>query len=395
MTDGTAPELPRPHGGSLVQRLADPDAASRWREKLAGAPVLRLGARSLADLECIATGVYSPLDGFMRRDDYERVIEEMRLASGSVWSLPVALPVPEDAAAAASRAGLVALADRHGHVLAALEVEDVFGADVAHEARRIFGTDDPAHPGVRSLMGSPDTYAGGPVTLLEPVRHTAFGEARLTPAQTRAAFAERGWRSIVGFQTRNPVHRAHEHLQKVALEMVDGLLLHPLVGETKDDDIPADVRMKCYRALLDRYYPPGRVLLAVFPAAMRYAGPREAIVHAIARKNYGCTHLIVGRDHAGVGSWYGTFEAQEIFDRFSPEEIGINILRFEHAFHCTTCGAMATAKTCPHDASSRIALSGSLLRQMLIEGTPPPPEFSRPEVARILIDAYRKEAVRR
>ncbi|MCA1834286.1 MAG: sulfate adenylyltransferase [Actinomycetota bacterium] len=380
-----------PHGGALVDRLADPDTAARWREKVASSPVLRLSARGSADLECIGTGVYSPLEGFLGKADYERVVEELRLADGTVWSLPIALPATEDLASAALEAGVAALADPHGHITAVIEVDESFRPDPLREAERVFGTTDAMHPGVKSLLAAPPARLAGRVTLLEHPAHKAFAAERLSPAQTRAAFADRGWKTIVGFQTRNPVHRAHEYLQKVALEMVDGLLLHPLVGETKDDDIPADVRMRCYQVLLESYYPRDRVLLSVYPAAMRYGGPREAIVHALSRKNYGCTHFIVGRDHAGVGSYYGTFEAQEIFDRFTREEIGIDILKFEHSFFCTACDAMATTKTCPHTPEKRVALSGSLVRQMLVEGSAPPPEFSRPEVAQILIDAYRKE----
>jgi sulfate adenylyltransferase len=383
--------LPAPHGGILIDRFVDPDVAARWREKAAALPILRLSARSAADLECIGTGVYSPLDGFLGRRDYERVVEESRLADGTVWSLPVTLPATEELAARARSAGAAALADQHGHVVAILELDESFTPDAGREASQIFGTIDPGHPGVKALLAAPPARLGGRVTLLEAPAHKAFGGRRLTPAQTRAAFSELGWRTVVGFQTRNPVHRAHEYLQKVALEIVDGLLLHPLVGETKDDDIPADVRMRCYEVLLENYYPADRVLLAVYPAAMRYAGPREAVTHAISRKNYGCTHFIVGRDHAGVGSFYGTFEAQEIFDTFPREEIGIEILKFEHSFYCTACDAMATTKTCPHPSDKRVTLSGSLVRQMLVEGSAPPPEFSRPEVAQILIDAYRKE----
>jgi sulfate adenylyltransferase len=389
MTDATTAAVP--HGGTLVDRLAPSDEAERWREKIGGLPRVRLNARGIADLECIAVGAYSPLQGFMNRADYERVVAEMRLADGTVWSLPVTLPVEDDLAAEAARAGAVALADRHGHPLAVLEVEDVYQPDKQREAALVFGTEDAQHPGVKGLQAAPGSCVGGRVTVLELPAHEAFGEYRLTPARARAAIAERGWRTVVGFQTRNPVHRAHEYLQKVALEQVDGLLLHPLVGETKDDDVPADVRMRCYEVLLDKYYPADRVLLSVFPAAMRYAGPREAIVHALARKNYGCTHFIVGRDHAGVGSYYGTYDAQEIFEQFEPREIGIEILRFEHSFWCTTCVSMATTRTCPHSKEHHVVLSGSLVRQMLNEGTIPPPEFSRPEVAQVLIDGYRTE----
>jgi sulfate adenylyltransferase len=316
----------------------------------------------------------------MGRDDYERVVEEMRLANGVPWALPVCLAVDE-----APAGDEVALAGAAGRVVAVLEVADVYEYDKEREAERCFRTTDTAHPGVARLFAQKPLYAAGPVTVFERLE-PAFPGLALDPAETRALFAGRGWRRVVGFQTRNPIHRGHEYLTKGALETVDGLLIHPLVGETKSDDVPAATRVECYRVLLERYYPPGRVVLAAFPAAMRYAGPREAIWHAICRKNYGCSHFIVGRDHAGVGSYYGTYDAQLIFDRFQPHELEIEPMFFEHAFYCRACAQMATAKTCPHDGDDHVFLSGTKVRELLAAGHLPPVEFSRPEVADILME---------
>jgi sulfate adenylyltransferase len=350
-------------------------------------PSVELDARQLADLELFAVGAASPLTGFLGRRDYERVIAEMRQADGTVWPIPLTLAVDSDTAARLSGAGEIALTHA-GTPLAILHLSVVYAADKDAEARGVYGTDEDAHPGVAALRAQGGTLLAGAVDVFElPVQ--PFAEHRLTPRQTRAAFAERGWRTVVAFQTRNPVHRAHEYIQKCALEIVDGLLLHPLVGETKGDDIPAAVRMRCYRVLLDNYYPKDRTLLATFPAAMRYAGPREAIFHALLRKNYGCTHIIIGRDHAGVGNYYGTYDAQRMFDRFAPEEIGITPLKFEHTFYCKVCVGMASAKVCPHDASQHVTLSGTKVRELLRAGERPPVEFSRPEVADVLIAAMR------
>lgn len=387
---GAVPGAAAPHGGALVRRIVDGEEADAWRAKASGLPRHRLTARQLADLECIASGAFSPLEGFMGLADYERVLEEMRLASGLLWPLPVVLTAPEEVAREASSSKALALADPHGHPIAVLEACEVFGVDREREAARSFGTADPAHPGAKAVLSGEAHAVAGRLTQFERPARRPFAEHRLEPAETRAAFAERGWRTVVGFQTRNPVHRAHEYLQKVALEIVDGLLLHPLVGETKSDDIPADVRMRCYEVLLAGYYPPGRVLLSVFPAAMRYGGPREAVLHAIARKNYGCTHFIVGRDHAGVGSYYGPFDAQVLVADLAGE-IGITPLMFDNAFWCSRCGSMATTKTCPHPAENHLVLSGTVVREMLREGAAPPEEFTRPEVARVLMDASRKE----
>ncbi len=370
-------ELIKPHGGRLVDRTTErPDGVERLE-------TVTLTSREVSDLDMLASGALSPLEGFMRHRDYERVVEEMHLANGLPWALPVCLAVDN-----APRGESVTLADESGRLLAVLEVDEVYGYDKEREAERCFRTTDEAHPGVARLYAQRPCYLAGRVSVFERPQ-PSFPELAMDPAETRAAFAERGWRRVVGFQTRNPIHRAHEYLTKVALETVDGLLIHPLVGETKSDDVPAATRVECYRVLVDNYYPAERVLVSAFPAAMRYAGPREAIWHAICRKNYGCSHFIVGRDHAGVGDYYGTYDAQLIFDEFAPHELDIEPMFFEHSFWCNACGSMASAKTCPHDSAQHVFLSGTKVRDMLGKGDLPPVEFSRPEVAEVLIDAYR------
>jgi len=379
-------DLIQPHGGSLINRVASGDEAKSLAETAKSLPQVALGMRPLSDLEMIAVGAFSPLTGFMTSKDYLGVVNDMRLASGLVWSLPVTLSAPE-ADARAYEGKQVALTDESGNALAVMDVEEAFEYDKKDEARKVYRTDEEAHPGVAAVYTQDEMLIGGPIRLFQRQAHSEFLQHRRDPKETRAAFAERGWKTIVGFQTRNPVHRAHEYIQKCALETVDALLLHPLVGATKDDDIPAGVRMACYEALLGSYYPGDRVLLSVFPAAMRYAGPREAIFHAIVRKNYGCSHFIVGRDHAGVGSYYGTYDAQHIFGEFGRAELGITPMFFENSFFCRACGSMGTAKTCPHGDDDHVSLSGTRVRQMLAEGQMPPVEFSRPEVAQILIQA--------
>ena len=378
------------HGGPLVDLLASSAEVDALRERTSALPILRVSARALSDLELLAVGGYSPLDGFMTEADYRAVVSGMHLASGFPWPMPITLAVSTEEARAINEGSEIALADESGRVLAVMQVAQKFGYDKRLEAREVYRTEDEAHPGVAAVYAQGDVLLGGPLRVLELPAHDDFPQYRLTPAQTRAEFEKRGWRTVVGFQTRNPVHRAHEYIQKCALEIVDGLLLHPLVGETKGDDIPADIRMRCYEVLLENYYPLDRVLLSVNPAAMRYAGPREAIFHALVRKNYGCTHFIVGRDHAGVGSYYGTFDAQRIFDEFAPGELGITPLMFDHTFFCRRCDEMASVKTCPHDSDVRVSPSGTQVREMLMGGIAPPIEFSRPEVARVLIEAMQE-----
>jgi sulfate adenylyltransferase len=381
-----------PHGGELVDRLApEEERAERLREA-EGFPTVMVGPRTLSDLEMISTGVFSPLTGFMGREDYESVVESMHLSSGLVWSMPITLNINDDEANGVGEGDEVALADGEGRIVATMTVTDRYAYDKGREAKAVYRTEDGNHPGVAALYRQGSTLLGGEVTLLDDAPNPRpFPGYYYEPKQLRALFAEKGWKRVVGFQTRNPVHRAHEYIQKSALETVDGLLLNPLVGETKSDDIPAAVRMNSYETILKRYYPRERTVLAVFPAAMRYAGPREAIFHAMCRKNYGCTHFIIGRDHAGVGDYYGTYDAQHIFDEFDEDELGITPLFFEHAFFCLNCGGMATTKTCPHDKENHVFFSGTRVREMLAKGEFPPPEFSRPEVVEVLIEGLREQ----
>lgn len=385
--------LIEPHGGKLVDR----EARGAERESLlrasVKAPELTLNAREEADLELIASGALSPLEGFMGEADYVLTRDQKRLANGSVWTIPVTLSVTEDERAKLKPGDVVALRSRDGRLLAALHLAEIFKYDKQLEAERVYLTTEDRHPGVKAVYAQGDYLLGGNVSVVEHPKRHEFAPYRYTPRELRALFAERGWRSVVAFQTRNPVHRAHEYIQKCALETVDGLLLHPIVGETKSDDIPAPVRLRAYEVIIEHYYPQSRTQLAVLPAAMRYAGPREAIFHAIIRQNYGCSHFIVGRDHAGVGNYYGTYDAQRIFGHFEPGELKITPMFFDNTFFCRRCDGMASLKTCPHDESQHVSLSGTRVREMLSAGEIPPVEFTRPEVARVLIEGFRKSEI--
>jgi len=381
-----------PHGGKLINRLLGNDEREKALSRISHLKSITLTDRELSDVEMIAVGGYSPLKGFMSSAEYRSVIDTGRLINGLAWTIPITLSVKREEAQSFKVGEDIVLKDKKKATIAILHLEEKYEYDKGELAQKVWQTTDTAHPGVKTICEQGEILFAGEVDVINLPQHTDFRPALrdrlLTPAQTRVLFAERGWKSIVAFQTRNPVHRAHEFIQKVALEIVDGLLLHPLVGETKGDDIPAEVRMECYRVLLENYYPEERVVFAVMPAAMRYAGPKEAILHAIIRQNYGCTHFIVGRDHAGVGNYYGSYDAHHIFDEYSKEELLITPLKFDHTFYCKRCDGMASTKTCPHDDEQRVILSGTKVRELLSKGILPPPEFTRPEVAKILIQAY-------
>ncbi|XGB40678.1 MAG: sulfate adenylyltransferase [Cyanobacteria bacterium LVE1205-1] len=379
----------QPHGGSLINRVATTAERDEFLNQAKYLPRVQLDQRALSDLEMIAIGGFSPLQGFMAQGDYKTVVTDMRLANGLPWSIPITLSVTETVADGLKDGSRVRLDNSTGKFVGILELTERYHYNPAHEAAHVYRTNDPKHPGVEVVYGQGSVNLAGPVWLLQRDPHPYFPDYQLDPALSRAQFQAKGWKTIVGFQTRNPIHRAHEYIQKCALETVDGLFLHPLVGATKSDDIPADVRMRCYEIMVTHYFPQDRVILAINPSAMRYAGPREAIFHALIRKNYGCTHFIVGRDHAGVGDYYGTYDAQHIFNEFHPQELGIIPMMFEHAFYCIRTQAMATTKTSPSLPEERIHLSGTKVRELLRNGKLPPPEFSRPEVAAELMKAMK------
>lgn len=379
------------HGGRLVNRIPEGKDREALLELIPSLPRLVLNERERSDFEMIAVGAMSPLDGFMAKEDYLSVLDRMRLAKGLPWTIPVVLAVKEGDGGEFVEGEKIALTGPDDTVYGVMELNEKYQIDKMMEASAVLLATDDGHPGVRYLDTITDTYLGGSIQMLERPSHKRFEDYRLDPKETRVLFKAKEWETVVAFQTRNPIHRAHEYLQKCALEMVDGILVHPLVGQTAKGDIPAEIRMECYKILFKHYYQPARTALSIFPAAMRYAGPREAVFHALVRKNYGCSHFIVGRDHAGVGDYYGTYDAHHIFRQFDRYEIDITPLFFDHSFFCTKCGNMASEKTCPHSSEDHVFLSGTKVREMLAEGKVPPPEFTRPEVAELLMKHYQSE----
>jgi len=378
-----------PHGGRLLPLLVSGDEREEALSEARTLPPIRLNSREVSDLIMLAMGAFSPLQGFMGREDYQRVVKKMRLRNGLLWPIPITVSVSREEADKIREGQRIALLNSNqDEIMAIMLVEEKYTYDKRVEAFEVFGTGDRKHPGVERIYEQGEAYLGGPVKVLSeggyPERFPEFAR----PAETRAIFSERGWATIAAFQTRNPMHRSHEYLTKIALEVCDGLLIHPIVGRLKIGDVPAEVRMECYKALLDRYYPKDKVVLRVYPMEMRYAGPREAILHAIVRQNFGCSHLIVGRDHAGIGNYYGPFDAQRIFDQLSPRDLYIQPLKLGLTFWCNKCGSMASPKTCPHSDEDHMLISGTKLRDMLAKGKRPPEQFSRKEVLDILVKYY-------
>ena len=384
-------KLVRPHGGKeLRPLLLEGEALAAERRRAQSLPSITVTSRERGDLVMLGIGGFTPLDGFMTRADWEGVCDGYRLASGLFWPIPITLSVEGASAASIKTGAEVALVDPDGgEILAVLRVSEKYAIDKARECTSVFRTTDPAHPGVKMVMAQGEVNLAGPVKILSDGGFRArYGALFKTPAETRAEFGRLGWSRVAAFQTRNPMHRSHEYLAKVAIETCDGVLVHSLLGNLKAGDIPAEVRTRAIAVLIEKYFRPGTVVQAGYPLDMRYAGPREALLHALFRQNYGCSHLIVGRDHAGVGSYYGPFDAHRIFDEVPPGSLETRPLKIDVTFWCYRCAGMASGRTCPHDDKDRLQVSGTQLRKWLAEGSPVPPEFSRPEVLEILRDYY-------
>jgi sulfate adenylyltransferase len=383
-------KLVPPHGGTLKPLLIQGEELPDKSRLAQSLPRVRINSKESSDVVMLAMGAFSPLNGFMGRQDYLEVVDRMQLCSGVLWPIPITVSVTREQSKKIRIGQDIVLVDEHSNeALAIMTVEEVFPYDRAKEAREVFGTQEEAHPGVRRIYSQGELYLGGPIRVLSEGKYPRLFPEFARPIETRTIFAERGWSTVAAFQTRNPMHRSHEYLVKIAIEVSDGVLIHPIVGALKPGDIPAEVRLKCYQALIDRYLPAERIVLKVYPMEMRYGGPREAVLHAIIRQNFGCSHLIIGRDHAGVGKYYGPFDAQKIFDQLEPGSLQIQPLKLDWTFWCHSCGAMASMKSCPHGKEHRLLISGTELRAMLSEDRHPPEQFSRPEVLQILMNYYR------
>lgn len=371
----------QPHGGRLIDRVMDSEQRRQTKEELEGWPQVVLEADMVSEVHNIARGVFSPLEGFLGRAQLEAVVREGRLADGLPWTIPILLAVDDHKADQLKEGQSLTLMGPKGDPLAVMHLEEKYRFDRTEIARGVFGTEDTAHPGVKGLLNLPEVFLAGPIDLLEDLK-TLYPRHNLSPRETRYLFQQKGWDTVVAFQTRNPPHRAHEYIQKCALEICDGLFINPVIGRKKAGDFTDDLILKAYQTLIDDFYPGDRVVMSILPWQMRYAGPREAIFHAIVRKNFGCTHHIIGRDHAGVGDYYDTYAAHRIFADFP--DLGIEPLFFEHSFWCRDCGNMGTSKTCPHDKGSWLSPSGTKIRGIITEGAEVAPEIMRPEIARVL-----------
>jgi len=391
MTDSDrSSRLVPPHGGELKPLLLQGDALASARDAATGIPQIRMSSRETSDLVMMATGAFSPLNGFMCRADYQGVVKDMHMADGTLWPIPITLSLKADSPEVKEGQDVALVDEESGELMGSLAIEEIYEYDKRAEAKSVFGTGDEAHPGVAKVYEQGDKLVGGTVKAFGELHYPErYGEYYARPAETRRIFSELGWKTVAAFQTRNPIHRSHEYCTKIALEICDGILIHPLVGKLKKGDIPAETRMECYKVLLDKYYPKERVVCRVYPMEMRYGGPKEAVLHAVFRQNYGCSHLIIGRDHAGVGDYYGPFDAQNIFDELGQDELAIQPLKIDWTFWCHACEGMASTKTCPHEKDQRVLISGTELRAMLAEGKEPPHEFTRPEVADILMEYYK------
>ncbi len=380
-----------PHGGTeLKPLLLEGAELARERQRARSLPQVRVSSRERGDIIMLGIGGFTPLDGFMSQADWRGVCDGMRTASGLFWPIPITLSAEAAVADTIAVGQEIALVDPDdGHCLAIQRVTEKYGIDKAHECQCVFTTTDPRHPGVKMVLEQPPVNLAGPLEVLSQGGFPEkYGELFKTPVQTRALFESLGWSRIAAFQTRNPMHRSHEYLAKVAIEICDGVLVHSLLGALKPGDIPAEVRTRAINTLVDKYFVPSTVVQAGYPLDMRYAGPREALLHALFRQNYGCSHLIVGRDHAGVGSYYGPFDAHHIFDRIPKDALQTRPLRIDIAFWCRKCGGMASGRTCPHGDADRLQVSGTQFRKSLSAGADVPPEFSRPEVVEILRAYY-------
>jgi len=384
-------QLVPPHNSQQVKPLLLPETERAVRRKRAAkSRKIPLDSRAVSDVFMLAMGAYTPLDGFMSRDDWRGSCLDMKLTGGVFWPIPITLPVSKDLANSIRPEEDVALVDAEtSEILAVMNVKEKYSIDKLFEAEHVYRTCDPKHPGVAKVLGQGDVNLGGPVHVLSEGEYPAkYPGLYIRPAQSRAMFLERGWSNVAAFQTRNPMHRSHEHLVKIAMEVSDGVFIHQVLGKLKEGDIPADVRARAIQAMIDNYFRPETVIQAGYPIEMRYAGPREALLHALIRQNFGCSHLIVGRDHAGVGNYYGPFDAHHIFDQLWPGTLFTKPLKIDVTFYCRKCFGMATAKTCPHDPRYHISISGTQQREMLSTNADIPPEFSRPEVVAILKEYY-------